>query len=219
MAVDAKKGLGSVKLPSLPWSRLAKLTRLQKVLICVLVLLLLFAGFVWLFYLPQKNQLETLRNDLSRAQSQLAKLRQVEKNLRKFKKEYKETEAKFKKALQLLPNKDEIPGLLTSISSLGAQAGLEFLLFKPQKEVAKNFYAEIPLKLQVSGPYHNVATFLDRMSRLNRIVNVSDMKMTLLKRQGDEVILKTDCTAVTYKFVEKPPEKKKKGSKRKKKRR
>ena len=111
--------------------------------------------------------------------------------------------------------------LLSSLENLGAQSGLEFLLFQPQKEVNRNFYAEIPLKLEVTGPYHNVATFFDKVSRLSRIVNIGDVKMTATKAaktKSDTVILKTGCTATTYKFIEaKEPPKKGKKRRRKKK--
>ena len=97
---------------------------------------------------------------------------------------------------------------------------MEFILFQPQKEQARNFYAEIPLKLEVTGPYHNVATFFDKVSRLGRIVNIGDVKMTQMtaaKTQSDVVVLKTGCTATTYKFIEtkEEPKKGKRGRKRK----
>jgi type IV pilus assembly protein PilO len=161
-----------------------------------------------------------MRGDLDAAKTKLARLKNVEKNLRAFKKKYRDTELKFKQALKLLPDKHEIPALLSSISNLGAQSGLEFLLFQPQKEVNRNFYAEIPLKIEVTGPYHNVATFFDKVSRLSRIVNIGDVKMTeakAAKTKSDTVILKTSCTATTYKFIEaKEPEKGKKRRRKKK---
>ncbi len=218
MAADIKKGLGS--LPSIPWSKLSKLTRMHKILITVGVLGALWGCFVYFFYMPQKEKITRIEGELKAARDKLARLKNVEKNLRIFKKRYKDTEAKFQEALQLLPDKEEIPTLLSNISNLGAQSGLEFLLFQPQNEVARNFYAEIPLKLEVTGPYHNVATFFDKVSRLSRIVNIRDVRMTQLKAaktQSDTVILKTGCTATTYKFIEvKEPEKGKRKRRRRK---
>jgi len=221
MALDVKKGLGDVKVPTIPWRKLSKLTRLHKIVISVAIFGALWGCFVWFFYMPQTESIEKLNKDLRSAQDKLARLKDVEKNLRVFKKQFKETELKFKEALKLLPDKEEIPTLLTSISNLGAQSGLEFILFQPQKEVPRNFYAEIPLKIEVSGPYHNVATFFDRVSRLSRIVNIGDVKMTEMKAaktQADSVILKTGCTATTYKFIE-ASEKPEKGKKRRRRRR
>ena len=213
MALEVKKGLGDV---AIPWHKLSKLSRAYKILISVAILGSLWGCFVWFFYLPQTEKIAKLNQDLKSAQDKLARLKGVEQNLRAFKKEFKETEEKFREALKFLPNNEEIPTLLTSISNLGAQSGLEFLLFQPQKEVPRNFYAEIPVKLEVTGPYHNVATFFDQVSRLSRIVNIGDVTMTEMKAaktQADVVILKTACTATTYKFIE-PKEEPKKGKKR-----
>jgi len=219
MALDVKKGLGDVKLPVIPWSKLSKLSRAQKLLIAVAILGTLWGCFVWFLYMPQTEKITKLSGELDAAKTKLARLKNVEKNLRAFKKKYKDTELKFKQALKLLPDKEEIPALLSSISNLGAQSGLEFLLFQPQKEVNRNFYAEIPLKIEVTGPYHNVATFFDKVSRLSRIVNIGSVKMTqakAAKTKSDTVILKTGCTATTYKFIE-VKEEPKKGKRRRRK--
>jgi type IV pilus assembly protein PilO len=219
MALDVRKGLGDVKVPTIPWHKLSKLSRVHKLVISVAILGALWGGFVWFFYMPQTEKISRLTQDLKSAQDKLSRLKNVEQNLRAFKKEFKETDEKFKEALKLLPDKEEIPTLLTSISNLGAQSGLEFLLFQPQREVPRNFYAEIPLKLEVTGPYHNVATFFDKVSRLSRIVNIGDVTMTEMKAaktQADVVVLKTGCTATTYKFIE-AKEEPKKGKRRRKK--
>lgn len=218
MALDLRKGLGDIKLPSLPWSKLSKLTTPRKVLIAVGLVVALWGSFVWFFYLPQQENIAKLDNDLRSAKQKLDRLKKVERNLREFRKKFKDTEVQFKEALQLLPDKEEIPALLKSVSNLGATSGLEFILFQPQKEVNRNFYAEIPLKLELSGPYHNVAAFFDQVSRLSRIVNIGDMQMTEQSRGktgSDVIVLKTNCTATTYKFVEVKEEPKKAGGKKK----
>ena len=218
MAIDIKKGLGGLKLPSIPWARLSKLTKVHKIIITVMVVGALWGGFVYLLYIPQTEKIDKLSRDLRSAKDQLSRVRQVEKNLREFKAKLKETEIKFKKALQLLPDKEEIPTLLSSISNIGASSGLEFILFQPQNEIPRNFYAEIPLKLEITGPYHNVASFFDQLSRLSRIVNVGNVQMTRLDARSDEIILRTNCTATTYKFIEaKEPPKGRKGRRGKKK--
>ncbi len=220
MALDVKKGLGGVKLPVIPWSKLSKLSKAQKLLIAVAILGVLWGCFVWFLYMPQTEKITKVRGDLDAAKTKLSRLKNVEKNLRAFKIKYRDTELKFKQALKLLPDKHEIPALLSSLENLGAQSGLEFLLFQPQKEVNRNFYAEIPLKIEVTGPYHNVATFFDKVSRLSRIVNIGNVRMTqakAAKTKSDTVILKTGCTATTYKFIE-VKEQPKKGKKRRRKR-
>ena len=164
MALDVKKGLGGVKLPVIPWGKLSKLSKAPKLLIAVAILGALWGCFVWFLYMPQTEKITKMRGDLSAAKTKLSRLKNVEKNLRAFKKKYRDTELKFKQALKLLPDKHEIPTLLSSLENLGAQSGLEFLLFQPPKEVNRNFYAEIPLKIDATGRSHNVPTFFDHVS-------------------------------------------------------
>jgi type IV pilus assembly protein PilO len=121
--------------------------------------------------------------------------------------------------MKALPEKEEIPSLLTSISRSGQDVGLEFLLFEPKAEARKEFYAEIPVAMQVVGGYHDLAMFFDKVARLSRIVNIKNISMGRIK---DSQRLNTSCTAVTYKFVEPAPQKpsaKKKPSRKKKKKR
>ena len=129
----------------------------------------------------------------------------------------KEAEAQFKLAMRKLPEKEEIPSLLTSISDSGQRVGLEFLLFEPKPEKQKEFYAEIPVSMSITGDYHNLTLFFDQVARLSRIVNIRDIKMGRTKGK-DSSVISTRCTAVTYKFIETPPKKKSKKNSGKKKR-
>ena len=126
-----------------------------------------------------------------------------------------DAEEQFKIVMRALPEKEEIPTLLTGISKAGKDSGLNFVLFQPKPEVEKEFYAEIPVAIEVSGDYHGVATFFESVAELNRIVNVRDIKMTPEK---ESAALSTTCTAVTYKFIEpsETSDKKSKPSRRKK---
>ena len=112
-------------------------------------------------------------------------------------------EEKFKETAVLFPKEKEIPRLLTDISAEGQSAGLEFLTFKPLAAVPKDFYSEIPISIKVSGPYHNMGSFLDHVSKLTRIVSVSNVKMSAPKKNEGEMLLDSDCTLITYQFTNK----------------
>ena len=133
----------------------------------------------------------------------------------------KEAEAKFNMAMKKLPEKEEIPSLLTSISDAGQAVGLEFLLFQPKTEKKKEFYAEIPVSMSLRGDYHNLAIFFDQVARLNRIVNIENITMNRVKKGKKKSLgeLTAKCTAVTYKFIDEPPKKKKKKKKKSRRRR
>ena len=92
---------------------------------------------------------------------------------------------------------------MSNISQLGKDSGLEFLLFKPASEVSKEFYAEIPVEIKLKGTYYNVATFFDKVGKLPRIVNISEVSMDNSKEVFGRWEINTSCTATTFKFIDK----------------
>src|SRR6185369_13379920 len=108
-------------------------------------------------------------------QKQIQENRRIANNLPRFKAEYEQLKKDLDAALTELPNQKEIPSLLTSISSVGRSAGLDFLLFRPKPEVPKDFYAEVPVDIAVSGTFYNVADFFVAVAKLPRIVNINNV--------------------------------------------
>ena len=108
----------------------------------------------------------------------------------------------LKVAITLLPETREIPELLTQISQLGLSAGLEFRLFKPEPERPADFYAEVPVSLAILGFFHDLARFFDHLSKLSRIVNITDIKISLAKGSGGAYTLTTNCLLTTFRFLE-----------------
>ena len=205
------------KLPSLPFEKIAQLTKAQRILIFVGTFLLIGGLFFYFVYMPKSTKLEELKINYESLETRLIKAKADASKLAKLRKEYKEAEGKFRLVLQLLPDKKEIPSLLENVSNSGRRSGLEFLLFKPTQEIRRDFYAEIPVQIQVSGGYHNLAMFFDKVARLSRIVNVSNISMKKAESNSSnkkQTSLKTSCTAITYRFVEKAKKKKKGGKKK-----
>lgn len=192
--------------------KIAALTSVQRILICVLTVGFLAGGFGYFFYYPQYIELDKMTGQLKQLEQQLASARTAAAQIGKFRQEMKDAEEEFRVSRNALPDKEEIPLLLTSISQFGHDAGLEFILFEPKPEINKDFYAEIPVSITVAGTYHQVAVFFDKISNLNRIVNIKDIKMVppgkdakMITTPANEAFrLITSCTAVTYKFVETP---------------
>jgi type IV pilus assembly protein PilO len=116
-----------------------------------------------------------------------------------IRKKMQDAEEQFKIVMRALPEKEEIPTLLTGISKAGTDSGLNFILFQPKPDEKKDFYAEIPVAMTVTGDYHGVATFFESVAGLNRIVTIRNIDM---KPDKESTNLTTTCTAVTYKFIE-----------------
>ncbi len=202
------------------FEKVEKLSRIQRIAISVALFSLLAGGFIYFLFLPKYEQIKRLNTQLEQLEKKLDIAKRNAKDLKEFQAKMKEAEAQFKMAMKKLPEKEEIPSLLSSISLSGKQVGLEFLLFEPKGEKKKEFYAEIPVAMNIKGDYHNLAVFFDQVARLSRIVNIQNIQISRPKGTKDEQSgdLLTKCMAVTYKFIENSDAKKKNNKKKKKKR-
>ncbi|SMC52000.1 type IV pilus assembly protein PilO [Desulfocicer vacuolatum DSM 3385] len=192
------------------FTKVGTLSRVHRILICILTFAVVMGGFYYFFYMPRHEEMTRLGDEHLRLKGQLDTYKRKAALLNKFKKKMAEAQIRFDSAMTALPDKKEIPNLLTDISNSGKDAGLEFILFQPRAEVKTAYYAEIPVDIKVQGGYHQVGEFFDKVSRLHRIVNMKNITMMPAKQEGN---LLTSCTAVTYMFVEK---KSNKGKKKKK---
>jgi type IV pilus assembly protein PilO len=191
--------------------RIEKLSTIQRVAIYAATFIILVGSVVWFLYMPKYEKKEQLTKETETLEGKLRVAKRNAAQLPKLRKQMKAAELEYRLVMKALPERKEIPTLLTSISQSGREAGLEFLLFQPSGEAPRDFYAEIPVSINVTGSYHNVAEFFDRVASLSRIVNIKNIQMSPSK--GGK--LNTSCTAVTYKFME-PKKKDAKGKKRRK---
>ena len=217
-----KKGLAKSIEPFL--EKVENLSKAQRILISAVLFIVILAVFIYFFYWPKFEKIASLKAELTKIEAKLATAKRNAAGLKKFQAKIKEAEAQFNMAMKKLPEKEEIPSLLTAISDSGQAAGLDFLLFEPKAEKKKEFYAEIPVAMSLRGDYHNLAVFFDQVARLNRIVNIENIKMSRGKKgknssASSSKALTATCTAVTYKFIDEPPKKVSKKKKKKKKKR
>ena len=120
-----------------------------------------------------------------------------------YKEQLAEMEASFGALLRQLPETTEVESLLVDVSQTGLAAGLEIKKFKPSAEEKKGFYAELPIALEVSGSYHQLATFISGIAALPRIVTISDLKLEPFdKEEEDSAKLKMSATAKTYRYLQ-----------------
>jgi type IV pilus assembly protein PilO len=196
---------------------IVRLPRLQKAGMLCGAVLLIFGLYWFLVYRDYSAKLDARQAVLTKKQQELNEQMVILADLPKFKKETADMKSKRQKALEQLPNEKDIDRLLEDISSLAIESGLEILLFKPEPEVKRNFYAEIPVELKLSGGYHDLALFYDKIANLPRIVNVSELLIEKPQEVDGRNILQASCTAKTYKFIEEKPGEQDKQDKKKKK--
>ena len=192
--------------------KIGKLPKLYKILLCLGLFALLVGPFVYFSFLPKMSNINALKKESSTLETRLVRAKATANRLKYFQDKLKDAEMEFKIVMKKLPEKKEIPALLSSVSQSGRNAGLDFLLFQPEPEQNKDFYAEIPVSIKVTGNYHNVALFFDKVARLSRIVNIDDIKMVSTKGNMNLI---TSCRAFTYRFVESKPTKSSSSKKKK----
>ncbi len=183
--------------------RLSLLTPVQKVLLFAGTALVMSAAFYFLQFESQLDTLTQLKSQITGQQQKLATLKAAAARVPVFEKELAQSEEDLAILLMMLPDQKEIPGLLENVSRLGAKVGLENILFQPQPEVPQEFYAVIPIRLDLLGSFNDLGVFLDNISKLNRILKVESL--TLIRQKDKQAsLLQVACTIATYRFLEKP---------------
>jgi type IV pilus assembly protein PilO len=160
-----------------------------------------FAG-VWFTIVKDKAPV------LQRAQAEEQELRVTFENKQRkaanydaYKAQLAQIEQSFGTMLRQLPGETEIPSLIVDISQTGLAAGLQEKLFQPQAEVPRDFYAEKPIKIRLTGGYHEMANFVSGIAALPRIVTLHDINITP-EQKGDFDSLSLEVTAKTYRYIE-----------------
>ena len=188
---------------------LDKLARLSKGVRAALfggVVLVVVGAYGYFLYLPASHELAKVEQEHLQLQRKLSEVRAVAANEQAVRDEIAALEKKLTVALRQLPDSKELPVLLTDVTSLGKNAGLDFRAFRPQQEVRKAFYAEVPIDIEFSGNFHDIAVFFDQLARLPRIVNISELDMSIKKETSTGTLLSVEGKATTFRFVEPEPE-------------
>jgi type IV pilus assembly protein PilO len=183
-------------------AQILSLPRQQKVgILGGLILFLLILGYFYV-YLPGDDKLAKLAEELGSVRADRDKKRALSANFFKLQKDLQEWDSKLKTAVAQLPDRKEIPDLLSSLSTKARESGLEILLFRPRAENFQEFYAEIPVDIVVRGGFFNAVTFFDEVGKLNRLVNIDNIDLKNPKVGSEPVVLDISTLATTYRFLD-----------------
>jgi type IV pilus assembly protein PilO len=170
-----------------------------------IALIFLIATVVMAYFLAWKPKKPELEAAQAQEQSLLTTLEQKARkaaNLDAYKAQLAEMEQSFGAMLRKLPNKTEVPSLLTDISQQGSGAGLEQRLFQPSQQINKDFYAELPIKMRLTGTFHSIGAFVSGIAALPRIVTLHDVEITSATKDRGIDQLQLDVTAKTYRYLD-----------------
>ncbi|ATB49912.1 type 4a pilus biogenesis protein PilO [Corallococcus macrosporus] len=161
-------------------------------------------GNFFLFIQPTEDAIKSQIAQRRKLDMELADKSEIAQNLNERRREMDVLEQKLSEALTELPEQRDIEELLAQINDIGKKSGLEISSVTPDKESVGGgeFFARIPIKMTVSGNYHEIALFLQEMSNMRRIVNVNNIKLGAAKLKNEKVVLESSFLATTFRFVE-----------------
>ena len=180
---------------------LNKLPLAQKIGVLVFIVGGISAANYFLLVQPEYEQVQRQEGVLHTLDDELSQKQAIANNLAQFKHEKDILERRLQQALTELPSEANIDELIRSLAEIGAKAGLTINDITPQPEQKQSFYASIPIVMAVTGTYPEIGVFLDALSKLARIVNVTNIKMGSPKMQGDKLVVAASYVATTFRFV------------------
>ena len=184
---------------------LTKLTLGGQLLVSVVLGALIFGGF-YFFWLSDAWKEETTKKAKREAlQKEIRALEVTANKLQEFQREVQLLEAKLDTLKRILPPEKETPDVMRRVQALAAQSFLNVKKFTPSAVVQKEFYQEVPINMELTGSYHNLGLFFDRVSRLSRLVNVKNLKVKNSQKQTQNYTIDAGCVATTYVYQDAPP--------------
>lgn len=181
--------------------QVAKLPKAARFGIIGVIVVAIASGYFFLFYQENAEELKALHAQELELQRKLSEVRSIAANISAFEAEIEDLEIHLKTVLRQLPNNKELEVLLTDISNLGKTAGVEIRSFKRGKELSHDFYAEVPIDLELTGEFHDVARFFELVSKLPRIVNMGSLNIKVVSEDEESTVLSVKGTATTFRFV------------------
>jgi len=174
-----------------------------------LILIVILAGASYfLYFKPKSAEIKNLRAEREKIETELKDLRAKKQQLDKIELEMAELTKTLKELEAIIPVKKEIDVILRKIQEIAYDSRLNILRFAPQGETPKEFYSEWPIPIEISGSYHNLALFFDRLRTFARLFTIEDFAVRALPNQTDDLTIASSFTAKTYMFLEETPSKK-----------
>jgi len=168
--------------------------------IAIVFVVVIGLGVYWFIIEDKAPQLQRAEKEETDLRVNFESKQRKAANLEEYKAQYKQMVDSFGTMLRQLPGETEIPSLIVDISQTGLAAGLQEKLFQPQAEIPKDFYAEKPIRIRLSGSYHEIAKFVSGIASLPRIVTLHDINITSQGNSFDE--LSIDVLAKTYRYLD-----------------
>ncbi len=177
-----------------------------KVVIILLICSLVTGGGVYQFTLNQLSELDTLEKKEQTLKDEFEEKQKQAVNLSAYKEQFKQIEELLDEMVKQMPSEAEVAELLRKISKKAQESGLEMRLFETEDPVSKEFYSELPNKIEVLGKYEELGLFVSSLSTLDRIVTVHDVVITSPKKKLEDNDHRLEMKAIVKTYTESPKE-------------
>ncbi|MEE9502286.1 MAG: type 4a pilus biogenesis protein PilO [Candidatus Aminicenantaceae bacterium] len=171
----------------------------------VLLALIIFGLFYFLYYKGKNEELQTVREERIKTEAEIVGLRAKKAQMDQIEKEIDEMKVTLSQLETIIPLREEISDILRKIQQLAWDSRLNIEKFIPKADVDKEFYYEKPISIEITGNYHNLALFFDRLSNFSRLYNIEDFTIKSLRDQTDASTISAQSMATTYIFKEEVP--------------
>lgn len=170
------------------------------ILAAFLVALAFFA-----YFKPKNEELDNLRSTRVNVEREVRDLREKKKQLDVIETEIAELNKSLKELEAFIPRKKEVADILRRIEQLASDARLTMVRYTPRPEIPREFYNEWPIPIEITGNFHNLGVFFDRLSRFPRIFTVENFSIRTLSKQVGDATISANWTAKTYIFRDDEP--------------
>lgn len=172
----------------------------------IVVAAIIFGLFFFIYYKPKNEELKELRAERIQTENEVVELKRKKEELDQIEVELANMRVKLKELETIIPKEEEIDVILDRIEQLSNDSRLNIDKFIPRPLVQQEFYAEKPINIEITGSYHNLATFFNRLSNFDRLFTIQNFSIKALRNQTDTNTITAATTAQTYIFIEPPPE-------------
>ena len=164
-------------------------------------------AFYYFYEMPQQEAMSVQRQEVQTVRGRVAKGRETARQLPEFKAQIGDMQARLESLRPILPEERDVGDLLRRVQTLATQSNLTILGFKPQAITAREIHAEWPIGLELEGTFHNLGTFLDRVSKFPRIINVGALNIRPVPESRtpgspSASTITVSCTATTFVLTE-----------------
>lgn len=170
--------------------------------ISIALLMAIVVGCLYYVVIHQdaEDRLRYAKQNFKKQQAQVVKKREYVQNMAKYEARFKQLQQELAHARSVLPDTADVPQLLSHLGNKAHETGLQIDVFKPQEEQDKGFYSEITFGMRLRGSFHEIATFVDSIGKMDRIVNVVGISMTNPRSVNQKILVQGAFTIRTYRF-------------------